>query len=273
MYRALGDLVVAITDHPAQVADHLDKAVAAGLRRVIAVGGDGTTHAIVNAILQLEAQGESMVLGQLPIGTGQDFARSLKIPPKPEEAISWLARTVPRPIDVGLLEHDGRRRYFLNIASVGVSGYVGQQVHDAPRYPWTFWLATVRSFLTYQQARVQVSLDGEPWYEGSIWMVAVANGAIFGRGMAIAPEAKINDGLFDVVLVKGCSRLTALRAFNTVYSGKHLLRPEVELRQAKVVEITPLGDPLPLEADGEPDTTRKIRFTIQANILQMLSGA
>jgi diacylglycerol kinase family enzyme len=197
----------------------------------------------------------------------------LKIPPKPEDAIAWLAQTAPRPVDVGMLEHDNGRRYFLNITSVGVSGYVGQLVHDAPRYPWTFWLATVRSFLTYNQPRVQVSLDGEPWYEGSVWMVAVANGAIFGRGMAIAPQAEINDGLFDVVLVKGCSRLTALKAFNTVYSGKHLLRPEVELRRGKVVEITPLGDPLPLEADGEPDTSRKIRLTICPSILHMLSGA
>jgi len=105
-----------------------------------------------------------------------------------------------------------------------------------------------------------------------MWLVAVANGPIFGRGMAIAPGAKVNDGLFDVVLVKSASRLTAIRAFNTVYSGNHLKRPEVELRQARQVEIIPLNDheTLPMELDGESDSGGRVRYTMQPNILQML---
>jgi len=213
-------------------------------------------------------------LGHLPIGAGQDFARSLKIPNKPEEAIRWLARAKPHPIDVGEFHNGHERRFFLNIASGGASGDVVQRMDDRRRYPWIFWLTTVRSFLTYQQQRVRVLLDGELWYEGAIWLVAVANGSTFGRGMVIAPNAKIDDGLFDVVLVKEASRFTAIRAFNTVYSGRHLLREEVELRQGKVIEVESLEDkPLQLELDGEPEGGSHLRFSIKPGALQMLYHA
>lgn len=275
MYQTFGDLVVAITEHTAQVGEHLDKARDAGLTRIIAVGGDGTSHSIINALLTLQERDPSqprMTFGQLPIGTGQDFARALGIPLEPEGAIPWLAKQSPRPIDVGLIDYNGQREFFLNIASVGVSGEVDRRVHGVPRRPWTFWLATVRSFLTYRQPAVRVQVDGALWYEGRAWLVAAANGSTFGRGMAIAPHAQVDDGQFDVVLVKAASRLTALRAFNTVYSGAHLGHPSVDVRRGQAVEVTPLEGPLMLDLDGEPALGGALRFSLHAGALQMLYG-
>lgn len=275
MYELFGDLVVAITEHPAQVGEHLDKARDAGLTRIIAVGGDGTSHAIVNALLALQekdSSGPSMIFGQLPVGTGQDFARALKIPQDPEKAIHWLAKAAPKPIDVGTIEYANQRQFFLNIASAGVSGKVDQRVHGSKRYPWTFWLATVRSFLTYRQPTVQIRLDGQEWYEGPLWLVAAANGSTFGRGMTIAPNAQVNDGLLDVVVVKEASRVTALRAFNTVYSGAHLNHPCVEVRRGQMVEVKAVDTPLALDLDGEPATGSTLQFGLQAGTLQMLYG-
>lgn len=273
MYCEFGDLVVAITDTPQQVGEHLDKARDAGLTRLIAVGGDGTSHAIINAMLELQARqpdGEPMVFGQLPVGTGQDFARTLHIPAQPEEAIRWLAGAKAQPIDVGELEYNGTRRYFLNISSVGISGDVVRQVDGVYRYPWTYWLATVRSFLTYQAPSVRVRLDSELWYEGRAWLVAVANGAIFGRGMAIAPQARVDDGLFDVVLVQGSPRFVALKAFNTVYSGQHLRRDDVQLRRGREVEIESQSGRLLLDLDGEPGEGENLRYRIKPGAVQML---
>jgi YegS/Rv2252/BmrU family lipid kinase len=276
MYASLGDLVIAVTEKPSDVADHVKMAYEAGWRRVIAVGGDGTSHALVNALLALDVDEQSddpMIFGQLPVGTGQDFARSLQIPNKLPEAIRWLASAEARPVDVGHLRYDGGALHFLNIASAGVSGDVDRRVGNGRRYPWTFWLASVQSLLRYQKREVRVHLDGALWYEGRVWMVVVANGAWFGRGMAIAPDARINDGLFDVVLVKDAPRLTAVRAFNTVYSGKHLARPEVELRRGKQVEIEVIDGTIPLDLDGEPADASHLTFSVRPSALQMLYAA
>ena len=273
MYASLGDLVIAVTEKPSDVAVHVKMAYTAGWRRVIAVGGDGTSHALVNALLALDTGDDPMIFGQLPVGTGQDFARSLQIPGKLPDAIRWLASAQPHPVDVGHLRYDGSGVHFLNISSVGVSGDVVHRVGNGRRYPWTFWLATVQSLLRYQKRHVRLHLDGELWYEGRVWLVVVANGAWFGRGMAIAPDARINDGMFDVVLVKDASRLTAVRAFNTVYSGKHLERPEVELRRGKQVDIEVIDGTIPLDLDGEPAVASHLTYSVKPGALQMLYDA
>jgi YegS/Rv2252/BmrU family lipid kinase len=270
MYETFGDLVVAITERPSDAANHLELAYNAGIRRVIAVGGDGTSHALVNAILALEKDDDPMVFGQLPVGTGQDFARSLRIPSRPADAIRWLAAAQPRPVDVGHLTYGDDALHFLNISSAGVSGDVVRRVGKGRRYPWTFWLASLQSLLRYDKREVRVILDGEVWYEGRIWLIVVANGAWFGRGMAIAPQARIDDGQFDVVLIKDSSRLTAIRAFNTVYSGNHLVRKETELRRGKQVEIEVLGGTIPVDVDGEPAEGHHLTFSIKPGALQML---
>lgn len=274
MIQQFGELVVAITDHPREVLAHLDKAQAAGLTQVIAIGGDGTNHEVVNAIMQLQARqpdAEALQFGQVPLGTGQDFARILGIPTDPFAAISWLAQAHPRPIDVGQLDYDGQQRYFLNIASAGTSGDVTRRIEvGGPRRPWTFWSKTVQAFLSYQAPQVTVHVDGELWYEGDSWLVAVANGSVFGRGMKIAPHARIDDGRFDVVLVEATSRLTALRAFNTVYWGRHLQRDDVHSRQARLVEIS-AAVALPFEVDGESQTGQRLRFELLPGALQVLT--
>src|SRR5260221_3619784 len=93
LWKELGELVVAVTQHPKDVAEHLYKARAAGLTRVIAIGGDGTNHVLINELLQLNREdpnGAKMTFGSIPIGTGRDWARALGIPFSPEEAVKWI---------------------------------------------------------------------------------------------------------------------------------------------------------------------------------------
>ncbi|NDJ84714.1 MAG: YegS/Rv2252/BmrU family lipid kinase, partial [Chloroflexi bacterium] len=212
LWETLGDLVVAVTHHPEDVARHLKEARDVGLTRVVAIGGDGTNHAIVNAIQRLadaDPVGPRITYGQLPIGTGQDFARMLGIPRDPVAAVEWLARAQPRAVDLGCLERgEVGKRYFLNIASVGIGGEVDRRVNAIHRRrPWTFKLATLKSFLTYQPRHMKVYTDGDEWYNDRAWAVVIANGQNFGHGMAIAPDARIDDGLFDVILIEDASRM------------------------------------------------------------------
>lgn len=279
LWEKLGELVIAVTQHPEEVAEHLDKAYAAGLTRVISIGGDGTNHALVNALAALNAQhpdGPPLIYGMLPVGTGRDWARSSGIPLNLEKAADWIAHAQPRATDIGLLTYDeggrARHEHFLNIASAGISGEVSQRVNSTPvRRPWTFLQSTIQSILSYKPPRIQVRLDGRPWYDDRAFVAVVANGTTFGHGMKIAPQAHTSDGLFDVVVIDGISRPAALMALRRVYNATHLTHPAVHFRQAREVEVYCEEAPIGLELDGEPAEGHNLRFGLRPGLLHLLA--
>lgn len=279
LWNTLGELVVAVTQRPEEVAQHLDKAYASGLTRVISIGGDGTNHALVNALADLNEQhpqGPPMIYGMLPIGTGRDWARSMGIPFNVEQAAAWIAQAQPHPTDIGMVAYEEdnklKRQHFLNIASAGLSGEVDVQVNKVKnRRPWTFLKATVAAILTYKPRRLQVKLDGESWYEDKAFVAVVANGTTFGHGMKIAPHAQTNDGLFDVVVVDGISRTRALMALRRVYNGSHLTHPAVHFKRANTVEILTEGAGVGLDLDGEHASGQNLTFSVKPGLLHLLS--
>ncbi|MBA3869767.1 MAG: diacylglycerol kinase family lipid kinase [Anaerolineae bacterium] len=276
LWKELGELVVAITQRTEDVAQHLDKAYDAGIQRVIAIGGDGTNHTLINALAALNTQHPNdpkMIYGNLPIGSGQDWARHKKIPLDIHQAARWIANATPTPTDVGKLMLDNNQQeYFLNIASAGLSGEVNERVNNtAVRKPWTFLKATLQSLHHYEPKVMQIRLDGQDWYEGKTYLLAVANGTTFGHGMQIAPRAETNDGVFDVVLVKGVSKLVIFSALHQVYSGSHLTHPAVKYAQAKEVQITGVNGSVGLDLDGETATSHDMTFRIQPGLMQILS--
>ena len=275
LWDKLGELVIAVTQHPEEVAIHLDKAYASGLTRVISIGGDGTNHALVNALAELNEahpDGQPMIYGTLPIGTGRDWARSRGIPFEIQRAAEWIAQAQPRPTDIGLLQTENLHEHFLNIASAGVGGDVDARVNRvANRRPWTFLKATVSTILSYTPEKMRVELDGETWYDGKSWLVAIANGTTFGHGMEIAPRALTDDGLFDVVLVEAVSRLELLSALRLVYSGKHLAHPAVHYRQAKDVKISSDHGRLSIDLDGEYTQGEHLHFSMRPGLLHLLT--
>lgn len=278
LWDKLGELVVAVTQKPEEVARHLDKAYTSGLNRVISIGGDGTNHALVNALADLSARypdGEPVIYGMLPIGTGRDWARSAGIPFDIHEAAEWIANARPRPTDIGLLTINGHTsEHFLNIASAGLGGEVDRHVNQlSRRRPWTFLAATVRTILRYQPQAVRVWLDDDEFYEGKPLIVVIANGSIFGHGMKIAPDAVTNDGLFDVVLVDHVSRLETIATLRRVFDGSHLSHPAVSHRRARQVRIESQGEPeIPLDLDGEYLSGRSLTFTVRPQLIHLLSA-
>lgn len=275
LWELLGELVVAITQRQEDVAEHLDKAQAAGVQRVIAIGGDGTNHSLVNALADLNErspQAARMVYGQLPIGSGRDWARYRNIPMDVRAAAHWIANATPVATDIGLVRYEGERQHFLNIASAGLSGEVDRRVNAVKRRrPWTFLQATVEGILQHRPQPMQVTLDGQTWFSGPAYLVAVANGTTFGHGMRVAPHARSDDGLFDVVLVEGVSRPTILKALYRVYNGSHLTHPAVHYRQARSVRIQGLLDSVGLDLDGEHASSRDMQFEIQPGLLNILA--
>jgi len=271
-----GDLTVAISEKPEDVGRHLDAASAAGVDIVIAVGGDGTNHSVVNALA--ERPGLSAAFGSLPVGTGTDWARALAIPSDPGAAVDWLIGARPVSCDLGKVEYldpqnGGRpaRRFFLNISSAGVSGEIVARVNRLRRRTsLTFLCTTIAALFKYKPQRITVECDGEKFYEGPSYILAVANGRFFGRGMWVAPNALIDDGLFDVVLVEGMPRHRILLALRTVFSGRHLRRKDVHHRRAVSVRVHSEDGPLCLEFDGEEARGQDLLYTVSPGGLRVL---
>ena len=278
LWETLGELVVAVTQRPEDVAQHLDKARASALTRVISIGGDGTNHALINALADLNERYPNdapMVYGNLPLGTGRDWARGTGIPINDLKAAArWIAEAQPRPTDIGLLTCDSRREHFLNIASAGIGSEIAARVNRTPvRRPWSFLQSTLISLFQYRPRPMQIRLDGKDWYEGRTYIVAVANGSTFGHGMKIAPEAVVNDGQFDVIVVDGNSLGTVLSALPRVYNGTHMTCPAVHAGRAASVEVSSAGEPLGVELDGEPTAGHELTFSICPGLLHLLAHA
>ena len=242
-------------------------ALTGGCERVVAVGGDGTAHLVANAIL---GSGAGAVLGVLPAGTGSDLARALRIPRDPREALRRALLGPPVPIDAGRCETQTDVFFFINIASAGIGGLVDEAVNAMPRRGRTAFLrATLAALWHYSCIPVRISADGAAFYEGPLFVLAVANGTTFGKGMRIAPHASVDDGLFDLVLVGEVAGAELLRRLPQVYLGRHMHARPVRFTRAREVVLDPLA-PLPVfDVDGETYPSGRATFTLLPGALRV----
>jgi YegS/Rv2252/BmrU family lipid kinase len=276
LFDAFGELRIAVTYRPHEVAGHLDTAANAGVNRLITLGGDGTNHIVLNALA--ERPGLKVAFGSIPLGTGHDWSRSLGMPEDHDEAVDWLAQARPVSCDLGKVEYLNMQtggkpstHIFLNIGSAGVSGEVDQRVNRTRRRSsLTFLRATMAALMKYRPQRVRVICDGKEFYSGSCYLVAVANGQYFGHGMWIAPKALINDGMFDVIAVEGMSRPRIVLALKAVYRGTHLERKDVRYARAASVQVSSDDGPLKLDFDGEEALGQDLRFAVMPGAVNVL---
>jgi YegS/Rv2252/BmrU family lipid kinase len=273
---ALGAVEIERTRGPRDAERIAREGVRAGADLVIAAGGDGTASEVVSGILGAGLGGYTEV-ALLPLGTGGDLARTLGLAGSLDDAIARIAGGKSRPIDAGrasFIARDGREitTHFVNIASLGVSGLVTQLVNEAPKTfggRVSFFLGTLRAIARWQPPHVTIRLDGATVHEGPLHLAAVANGRYFGGGMHVAPAARIDDGLFDLVLFRGeGGKGRLLRRFPLLYSGRHLGLPEVSQQRGVVVEVGSNAD-LQLEIDGEPLGRAPARFECLPGALRL----
>lgn len=255
------------TTQPGDATTLARRGLEEGFDNLIAVGGDGTLNEAANGFFQPAQPGKAPVLirpgaalGLFPFGTGGDFRKTALLPKGPSEAARYLRDAKVRPVDIGrmdLVAHDGTptSRFFLNIASFGLSGVVDEHVENGPKWlggKLSFLLASLRGVASYKPQPVRLVLDGQEIYEGPIYLVAAANGQFFGGGMWVAPEASLEDGALDIVVVRGMPKARWLLRGTSIYSGAHLKMPEVSVHRGKKLVATPLDrDPVRIDFDGE----------------------
>ncbi len=225
---------------------------------VIAAGGDGTSHEVINGLIENgHAINPDALMGWLALGSGNDLARALGFAGSRADPLAAFRALETATIDVGqaaFTDSKGAPRTvaFGNSFTIGVTTDVLQLVAKSGKPlggKVAYFLGAVRAILRHQPTDLVVTEDGRPKV-GPAWLVSITNGPTFGAGMRITPDARFDDGLLDTVRIIGHSRLVLLSVFPRVYWGSHLTHRGVEHGRAATVVIDAPG-PLHFEADGE----------------------
>ncbi|WP_186663205.1 YegS/Rv2252/BmrU family lipid kinase [Rhizobium daejeonense] len=269
--RRFPDIDVRETTAAGQAAYLARELVDCGCELVIAVGGDGTVSDVVDGILSSSRPRTAFSL--IPNGTGCDFARNFRLAKTPESIVNQIAAAPLRCIDVVRLSGtavDGGNvvRHFANIASVGVSGEIVRSMNEAPRNllmggSTRFMLYSALGIIRYRPQSVRVVIDGEDVYAGAVTVACIANGAWFGGGMHVVPQADLTDGLLDVAVMRATSKIGQLGLLARLHRAAHVSHPLLSFHKGRTVEITPIGEGrFSCEADGENPGLSALRAEI-----------
>jgi diacylglycerol kinase (ATP) len=251
------------------------EAIRAGRRYLVAVGGDGTVHEVVNGMVDPvtgHAHADDLVLGIVPGGTGGDLARTFGFDRRPEVVVRHLIGDTTSPFDLGrvtLTGRDGQPRtvVFANIAEAGYGGLVTRMANRLPARLGTarYGVATVGAVARFRLVETTVTLDKAEVSE-PVSNVIVANGQFFGGGLNVAPRALPWDGRFNVQVWHG-TPADVLRAGAELRKGTHTSRADVREWGSTTVRID--GPPLVVEADGEVLGTTPATFEILPSVLRV----
>jgi YegS/Rv2252/BmrU family lipid kinase len=248
------------TEKPFHATDLAREAIKDGAELVIGVGGDGTMNEIANGFYEdSRIINPEATLGLVPSGTGCDLVRSLSIPAGLKGALQVISEAPSVRMDVGRVRYRSNagpeeERFFLNVADFGLGGEVVREVTERrlQRKASSYVRCLVTTMVRYKNKRVRIRVDGETLPDGEYLIGAVANGRIFGKGMKIAPDARLDDGLFDSVFIKGFRFLEFCRHGWKLMNGSHVTHPKVSDVRGRRVEAWAEGpDETLLELDGD----------------------
>lgn len=245
-----------------------------GYEVIVAVGGDGTTHEVVNGLME-NANGHPVgTLACIPAGSGNDFAVMNGTPTDVHEACRVIADGHTQVLDLGIVTIDGTPRFFDNTVGIGFDGMVAMETRKIKHLRGiALYLPVVLKtiFVSMQAPRVQVTVDGQS-QELKALMVTVCNGPREGGGFHMAPEARFDDGALDLVIARNVPRLEMLAMVPRFMRGTHLSHHAVSHTQAHKVEIRS-EDPLYLHIDGETpvDHAHEVLIEVVPGAVRMLT--
>jgi len=247
-----------LTTRQGQATELSREGVGAGYNLIVAVGGDGTANEVLNGFDMTADHEDGPTLGLLPFGTGNDLARSLGIPKDMAQAIELLNQQQTRQIDVGkitALDDSGCivTRHFLNVADFGSGGAIAARANGTTKVfgaRFTYIWSILSTITTFKNPEITFNVNEEENRTVVANNVVVANGRHFGSGLTPAPEARMDDGLFDVVLMGDFGLVEGALNLPRLMKGTHLSHPKV--RSCRAVRIAARADRrVQIEADGE----------------------
>jgi diacylglycerol kinase (ATP) len=274
-----GDISWSGTVYPTHAVELAKQAAAEGCDLVIALGGDGTAHEVVNGLMQIPEDKRPM-LGVVPLGSGNDFSHALGVPKKPDHALLHALNGQSSRIDIGIFtdEQSGRREYFDNTVGIGFDAVVTIRSHKLPIVKgFLMYLTAVIQtiLLNHNPARIQFQSETETW-EDSVLMTTICNGGREGGGFLISPQSTIDDGVLQFLNVKKVSRFMMFRLVPEFMKGTHLRFPVTHLGSFKKLSMAS-DRPLYIHADGEIFTSfgsdvRNLSFEVLPGALKVVRG-
>lgn len=249
-----------------------------GFEYVVAVGGDGTLNEVVNGVMQHPEKKSCVVF--LPFGSANDFSLTIPAFNSAKELAEGIRKNKIRNIDVGLIksqDENGKihKNFFINVADAGIGATVVKKVNRSRKF-WgarlAYAKAIISTFLTYEASEARILVDGQE-IRKKILTIIVANGKAFGEGIMIAPDAKVDDGRFSIVVIGKVSVLEYLRYIPGLRKGKKIEHREVMYLSGKEISVEPIDHSLNVEYDGEFGGYAPVLITMHSEKLQMLVTA
>lgn len=265
------------TVYPSHATELAKQAGEQGYDMIVAMGGDGTVHEVVNGIMQL-AESKRPILGVVPVGSGNDFAHAIGVPMESDHALALALKGEPSTIDLGLMtdEHE-RREYFGNTFGIGFDAIVTIRAHRL-RFVRGFLMyltAVIQTiFLNHNPVHIQYETEQEKW-DDRVLMTTLCNGGREGGGFMLSPDSKMTDGLLEYLTVRKVSRAMMFRLVPEFMSGTHRRFTE-HIRMGSFKKITMVADrPLYIHSDGEIYTSfgsnlRKLTIEVVPKTLKVV---
>ncbi len=267
------------TDSAQDLIARARQAASAGVARLLVAGGDGSQHLAVQGLA-----GTGTALAPLPLGSGDDLAASLGVPIPLAEAFAHLLvapvgsidlircseatgfdRFIEPPREAGRSRYLARSavRFSAGVASVGFDAAVSVTANRMRRVPRSllYRVAALRTLARFRTPHLSLRWDTGGWCGAGLF-VAVANTARYGGGMRVAPDACPDDGVLDIVVVEAVSKVTVLRLFPRIYSGRHVEHPKVHVIRSRSVDVV-ADRPLPAQGDGEALAAPSTRWSFE----------
>jgi len=245
------------TSGPAHAIELAERAARNGYERIVAAGGDGTVHEVVNGVLRAcEGRSDSVALGVIPIGSGNDFAWLAGAPlGNPQDAVRRVFEGRVRSVDAGIVRDErgvSAQRYVANGIGIGFDAVVtieSRKIHRLRGF-LMYVAAALRTIRFYYRATpARLDNDGHQ-IELPLLMASIANGRRYGGGFYVCPEARLDDGHFDMCLVPQVSRASMLAFIPRFMNGTHVRDPRVTMRRASTISVR-CAEPMAVHADGE----------------------
>lgn len=272
-----GEAVWSATEYPTQAAQIAQQAAEEGFDVVVAIGGDGTVHEVVNGLMRVPAERRPL-LGIVPVGSGNDFAVSIPIETDVEKAMHCIFHGEPRPVDLGVLrDNTGRVEYWDNAVGIGFDATVTIRTYRISRikgFAMYLWAVIQTIVLNHDAPLMTVKTDTED-FESEALMLVACNGPREGGGFMVAPDAHSNDGVFEYTMIGHVSRAMMFRLVPEVMKGTHGRFRQVRTGTFHRMTVT-LSHPIPIHADGEifagftSDVTR-LEMEILPGALQLIA--
>ncbi|NIP37518.1 MAG: YegS/Rv2252/BmrU family lipid kinase [Candidatus Dadabacteria bacterium] len=259
------DYEIFYTEHRGHATELAAQCAKEGYGVVVAVGGDGTSHEVANALV-----GTETALAILPSGSGNDFPKSVDIPLDFMDALKVLANHNIKQVDVGLLENE----FFTNGIGFGMDGAVAHRFKDYSiiRGELAYMLGAVIEAFSFPGFRADVAVDH--WrFSGKVLLAGASNGSYHGGKFQLAPSARVDDGLLDMYIIKNMPILSRLVQIPKVLNGTHVSLDEVYIKGAARMEVT-LDKPVPAHMDGEPFILQSgyHKIEVKSKALKVLSA-